>query len=76
MPPAAARFDLLRDLPLTPGERRRLAAAEAIDARLMADAARGGAEWARVAHLPFFLVLATRLLLGAGDLPQDTLLAH
>jgi SAM-dependent methyltransferase len=55
LPPAAARFDLLRGLPLTPVEKRRLDAAAAADGALVS---RGG--WGRVGHLPFFLVTATR----------------
>lgn len=49
-PPEAARFAFLRELPLTAAERNQVAAAAAADAALSG--------WARVAHLPFFLVTA------------------
>lgn len=50
--PDSARFDFLRGLPLTPQEQTHLAQAQA------ADAAASG--WARVAHLPFFLITAAK----------------
>lgn len=51
-PPERARFQFLRDLPLTEDERAALQAAETADAALTG--------WARVAHLPFFLVTAVK----------------
>jgi SAM-dependent methyltransferase len=54
LPPASARFDMLRDLPLTRGEQRALRRAERRAAELSA------APWGQVAHLPFLLLTATR----------------
>ncbi len=51
-PPAHARFNVLRGLPLTHQERTRLARIERHDATLSAD-------WSRIAHLPFFLITAS-----------------
>lgn len=51
-PPACARFDLLRGLPLTRQERTRLQRIEQHDATLSAD-------WSRIAHLPFLLITGT-----------------
>ncbi|MBL8056630.1 MAG: methyltransferase domain-containing protein [Anaerolineales bacterium] len=51
-PAEAARFDFLRDLPLTPAERAAVDTAAARD--------RGLAGWGRLAHLPVLLVTATR----------------
>lgn len=67
LPPARARFELLDGLPLTPDERRRLDTAAAADARLAAGAMDGGAAWRRLAHLPFFLLTATRPGPGSGS---------
>lgn len=55
LPPAPARFDLLRDLPLDAVERARLARVEAADRAL---AASGG--WSRVAHLPVMAITAEK----------------
>lgn len=49
--PSTARFDFLRDLPLTPREAMTL---ERIEAEAMVRLS----PWAQVAHLPFFLVTA------------------
>ncbi len=54
-PPAAARFDLLRRLPLSRLERLRLWRAEQHDRR----AAQRG-PWARLVHLPLVVISATR----------------
>lgn len=51
-PPATARFDLLRALPLTRQERVRLQRIERCDATL-------SAAWSRIVHLPFLLITAT-----------------
>jgi SAM-dependent methyltransferase len=52
LPPDPARFQLLRGLPLTDEEQARLAHAQAADS-----VARS---WARVAHLPFFIITAIK----------------
>jgi SAM-dependent methyltransferase len=53
-PPAPERFDLLRTLPLTDEERRRLERIEAQDRSF-------GLGWKQVVHLPFFLVTAVKV---------------
>ena len=52
-PPAAARYDFLRTLPLTTAEEARLTAAARLAARLTGD-------WQQMAHLPFFLITAEK----------------
>lgn len=52
-PPAAARFDLLRGLPLTSLERQVVDKADTASVHL-----RG--VWEQVVHLPFFLITAVR----------------
>ena len=52
--PDRARFDFLHDLPLTEAERRQLAQIERVSGERSADT------WGQVAHLPFFLVRATK----------------
>ncbi len=54
LPPSVARFDLLRDLPLTPAEQAELHAIEQQDAAL-SDVA-----WGRVVHLPFVVATGQR----------------
>jgi SAM-dependent methyltransferase len=54
VPPAAARFDFLRDLPLSPPEQAELHTIEQHDAAL-ADTA-----WGRVVHLPFVVATGRR----------------
>ncbi|MFN2284793.1 MAG: methyltransferase domain-containing protein, partial [Anaerolineae bacterium] len=51
--PATARFDFLRDLPLTAAEALQLETIE-----MEASVRRG--PWAQIAHLPFFLVTALK----------------
>jgi SAM-dependent methyltransferase len=51
-PPDSARFDFLRGLPLTAEEQARVAQAARADAE--------ASGWARVAHLPFCLVTASK----------------
>jgi SAM-dependent methyltransferase len=53
LPPETARFELLRGLPLTDEEQTALRLIEEKEKALPGD-------WARVAHLPFFLVTATK----------------
>lgn len=55
LPPAPARFDLLRDLPLDAAEHARLARAEAADRALAASG-----DWGRVAHLPVMAITAEK----------------
>lgn len=52
--PSVARFDFLRDLPLTAEEGATLA-------RIEQEAAARQGPWGQVAHLPFFLVTAVKL---------------
>lgn len=52
-PPASERFDLLRGLPLTPDERAELD-------HIAGQAAMRTEAWSQVAHLPFFLITATK----------------
>ncbi len=51
--PSSTRFDFLRQLPLTPAEQTQLARAENA-ARQLSD------DWAQIAHLPFFLISASK----------------
>jgi SAM-dependent methyltransferase len=53
-PPAAARFDFLRTLPLTAEEEARVTAAAQQSARLTRP-------WEQIAHLPFFLITAEKV---------------
>jgi SAM-dependent methyltransferase len=53
LPPEPARFDLLRGLPLTEEEQKALRRVEEKD-KVMSSG------WARIAHLPFFLVTAIK----------------
>ncbi len=52
-PPAAARFDFLRDLPLNAEEMATLA-------RIEQQALELRSPWAQIAHLPFFLIMAVK----------------
>lgn len=53
VPPSPARFEFLRDLPLTEEEQRRLT-------RIQRGAESRDTTWSQVAHLPFFLIRATK----------------
>lgn len=55
-PPDLARFDFLRDLPLTKDETAELARIEAV--------ARSAQGWQQIAHLPYFLITARKPTTG------------